>query len=138
MLRLGPPLLALTGRASPRGGKVVKTLCFGAKNYFCTFLLAAVSKPILGVNFLAANCLLVDPFSRTVLHAHNLKPVGTALAAAAAHFVSSLCHIVPTVRNLLAEFPAIVGDSSGTPSPRHGIQHFMETTGFRQGQAVRH
>ncbi len=104
-------------------------LCFGAKNYFCTFLLAAVSKPILGVDFLAANRLLVDPFSRTVLHAHNLKPVGAALAAAAAHFVSTLCHIVPTVRNLLAEFPAIVGDGSGTPSPRHGVEHFVETTG---------
>jgi len=92
-------------------------------------LLAAVSKPILGVDFLAANRLLVDPFSRMVLHANNLKPVGTALAATVAHFVSTLCHIVPTVRNLLSEFPAIVGDGSGTPSPCHGIQHFMETTG---------
>ncbi len=36
---------------------------------------------------------------------------------------------MPTVRNLLAEFPAIVGDGSGTPSPRHGVEHFVETTG---------
>ena len=125
----GPALTGADGKSIASWGKVVKTLCFGAKNYFCTFLLAAVSKPILGVDFLAANRLLVDPFSRTVLHAHNLKPVGAALAAAAAHFVSTLCHIVPTVRNLLAEFPAIVGDGSGTPSPRHGVEHFVETTG---------
>ena len=125
----GPALTGADGKSIASWGKVVKTLCFGAKNYFCTFLLAAVSRPILGVDFLAANRLLVDPFSRTVLHAHNLKPVGAALAAASAHFVSTLCHIVPTVRNLLAEFPTIVGDGSGTPSPRHGIRHFVETTG---------
>ncbi len=56
----GPALTGADGKSIASWGKVVKTLCFGAKNYFCTFLLAAVSKPILGVDFLAANRLLVD------------------------------------------------------------------------------
>ncbi len=93
--------------------------------------LPPVSKPILGVDFLAANRLLVDPFSRQVLDSETLLPITPSVSAPPRHsrFAAALCHVAPAVRNLLSSFPTIVGESSGTPNPKHGIRHSIETTG---------
>jgi len=110
-------------------GRVTKTLNFGLHTFIVSFILAAVSKPILGIDFLSAHRLLVDPFSRAVLFASSLEPVGRAVAAAPSKFAASISHIVPAVRSLISSFPSIVGDGKGTPRPRHGVRHFVETTG---------
>jgi hypothetical protein len=125
----GPPLVGADGKSIAAWGRVSKKLVFGAATFLCSFILAAVSKPILGVDFLAAHRLLVDPFTRTVLHAATLKPVGAAVAAAASQFSASISHIAPSIRTLLASFPGVVGDGSGTPRPLHGVTHSVETTG---------
>jgi hypothetical protein len=36
---------------------------------------------------------------------------------------------MPAVRSPLAAFPAIVGNGSGTPNPKHGVFHSIETSG---------
>jgi cleavage and polyadenylation specificity factor subunit 1 len=87
-----------------------------------------VSKPILGVDFLSANRLLVDPFNRTVLHASNLKPIH-AVAAISSHMLSAVMSVSPVIRNLLSTFPSIIGDGSGTPRPKHGVVHYVTTNG---------
>jgi hypothetical protein len=94
--------------------------------FIVSFILAAVSKPILGIeiDFLSAHRLLVDP-----LFASSLEPVGRTIAAAPSRFASSISHTVPAVCTLLASFPNIVGDGKGTPRPRHGVRHFVETSG---------
>jgi hypothetical protein len=76
--------------------------------------------------------LLVDPSAQQVLEACSLKPVSAAAASAPSgrsRFTASLCHVSPAVRSLLAAFPTVVSDGSGTPRPKHGVQHFIETTG---------
>ncbi len=90
-----------------------------------------MSKPILGIeiDFLSAHRLLVDPFSKAVLFASSLEPVGRTIAAAPSRFAASISHTVPAVHSLLASFPNIVGDGNGTPRPRHGVRHFVETSG---------
>ncbi|MFO0003104.1 MAG: hypothetical protein ACK559_18430, partial [bacterium] len=72
---------------------------------------------------------MVDPFSKAVLFASSLEPVGRTIAAVPSRFAASISHIVPAVRTLLASFPGIVGDGKGTPRPRHGVRHFVETSG---------
>jgi hypothetical protein len=57
-------------------------LNFGVRAFLCTFILAAVSKPILGVDFLSANRLLVDPHFGQVLDANTLDPITGSLFAA--------------------------------------------------------
>jgi hypothetical protein len=79
---------------------------------------------------LSAHHLLVDPFARAVLFADSLKAVGCTVAAAPSRFAASISDIVPAVRTLLAALPSIVGDSIGTPRPRHGVRHFVETSGW--------
>ncbi len=70
----GTPLIGADGKSIPSWGTVKKTLTFGLRTFLCSFILAAVSKPILGMDFLASNKLLVYPSSRQVLDADSLCP----------------------------------------------------------------
>ncbi len=108
-----------------------KTLSFSLRTFICSFILAAVSKPILGVDFLAAHRLLVDPFSQQVLDSETLLPITPSVSALPPHspFAAALCHVAPAVRTLHYSFPTIVGDGSGTLNPKQGIHHSKETTG---------
>ena len=127
----GIALTGADGKPIKSWGTVTRTLCFGLRTLLCTFILAAVSKPILGIDFLARHRLLVDPFARQVLDAVTLRPLGPAFAAAPqrSRLTAALCHIAPAVRSILSAFPSIVGDGSGTPRPRHGVRHAVETSG---------
>ena len=55
--------------------------------------LPPVSKPILGVDFLAANRLLVDPFSRQVLDSETLLPCPHRRATPASPRLSVMSHL---------------------------------------------
>jgi len=127
----GTPLTGADGRPIASWGTVKKKLSFGLRTFLCTFILAAVSKPILGVDFLAAHRLMVDPFAGHVLDAFTLKPITTATATPPrrSRLTAALCHVAPAVRSLISAFPAIIGDGSGTPRPLHGVRHTIETTG---------
>ena len=57
-------------------------LSFELRTFFVTFLLAAVYRPILGLDFLSAHGLLVDPVGRQVLDSKTLKPLSKPPAAA--------------------------------------------------------
>jgi hypothetical protein len=68
----------LTGPDStviPAWGTVTLTLRFGGRQLSGSFVREAVSKPILGVDFLARHKLLVDAVGRRVLSADSLKPL---------------------------------------------------------------
>jgi hypothetical protein len=128
----GPQLSGADGRAIPCWGSVRRRLSFGLRTFFVTFLLAAIYRPILGLDFLSAHGLLVDPVGRQVLDSKSLKPLSkpsTAAGTLRSKCAAALCSIASSVRSLLASFPAIVGDGKGKPSPKHKIRHTIETTG---------
>jgi hypothetical protein len=94
------------------GNKVI-SVCFGGHTLACEFVLAAISRPILGIDFLARHKLLVDAAARRVLFAASLLPLAAtaATAALAAIYRSSpLClpsaarsdHCWPPILPLLA------------------------------------
>ncbi len=60
----GPQFSGADGRAIPCWGTVRRRLSFGLRTFFVTFLLAALYRPILGLDFLSAHGLLVDPVGR--------------------------------------------------------------------------
>jgi len=98
----GPVLTGADGKNIASWGDVTKKLCFGVQYFLCSFLLAAVSKPILGMDFLAAHRLLVDPFSGTVLNTAELTPIGSAVCTVSKKFIAAVGQIAPAVRELLA------------------------------------
>jgi len=125
----GPPLTGADGNVISSWGKVTKKLVFGMRTFLCSFILAAVSKPILGIDFLAAHRLLVDPSSRSVLCAETLRPLGALCSAVPSKFAASVNHIAPAIRSLISLFPGIVGTNADTPRPLHGVRHHVETRG---------
>jgi hypothetical protein len=70
----GPSITGADRRDIPCWGQFCHYLTFGLRTFLVTFLLAAVSRPILGLDFLSAHVLLVDPVSRHVLDSKSLNP----------------------------------------------------------------
>jgi cleavage and polyadenylation specificity factor subunit 1 len=131
-------LSSADGKPNSAWGKVTKKLNFGLHTFVVSFILATMSKLILGIDFLSAHRLLVDPFSKAVLFASFLEPVGRTVATAPSRFAASISHIATAVRTLLVSFPSIVGNGKGTPQPRHGVRHFVETSGWPVFAKARH
>ena len=64
-----PPPRAANGSVIKTYGTVIKSLNFlGGSSFTQKFVVAKVSKPILGVDFLFANDLLIDPAGQRLLH----------------------------------------------------------------------
>jgi hypothetical protein len=118
-----PAVSGADGKAILCWGTIRRRLSFGLCTFFVTFLLAAVYRPILGLDFLSAHGLLVDPVGHQVLDSKTLKPLSLR-----SKFAAAFCSIAPSVRTLLASFPTIVGDGKGKPSPKNKIRHTVETT----------
>jgi hypothetical protein len=70
----GPQLSGADRKAIPCWGSVCRSLTFRLRTFFVTFLLAAVYRPILGLDFLSAHGLLFDPVRRQVLDSENRSP----------------------------------------------------------------
>jgi hypothetical protein len=81
----------------------------------------AISKPILSANILAQHRLLVNVTHHHVLHAAKLKPLSPPSIpfCRSSTFTASVGHIVPAVRELLFEFPAVISD--GLVRPNHAM-----------------
>jgi hypothetical protein len=135
----GPNLAGADGKGIASWGKVFRTVCFNGKTFTdVPFLLAAVAKPILGADFFTKHHLLVDTATNSVLYAETLLPVGGSSAHGSeansgstkmSKLVAHLSAFSPRIRNLLAEFPGVVGDGTTTPRPLHGVEHTIETKG---------
>ena len=108
------------------------------------FLLADVSKPILGSDFFRCNNLLIDIPRKRLFKPREGPAAGTVVRARPADFVQGLYglrhHVPVTVDEVFAEFPAVtspssVYDSSGPA--KHGVAHTIPTTGrlFLPGHA---
>ncbi len=73
----GPQLSGADGRAIPTWGTIRCRLSFGLRTFFVTFFLTAVYRPILGLDFLSAHGLLVDPVGRQVLDSKTSRRHGS-------------------------------------------------------------
>jgi hypothetical protein len=96
----GPQLSGADGRPIPTWGTIHRRLSFRLRTFFVTFFLAAVYRPILGLDFLSAHGLLVDPVGRQVLDSKTLKPLSktpTAAGTLRSKFAAALCSITPSV-----------------------------------------
>jgi hypothetical protein len=94
-LPTGPQLSGTDGRAIPCWGMVRCHLSFGLRTFFVTFLLAAVYRPILGLDFLSAHGL---PVVRQVLDSKSLKPLSKPATTAGTHAPNSLPPSAPQHR----------------------------------------
>ncbi len=75
--------------------------------------------------------LLVDSSTRQVLESDSLRPLTPppAETPTKSPLAAALCHVSPAVCALIYSFPTIIRDGSGTPAPKHGVCHSIETPG---------
>lgn len=127
----GPALAGADGKPIASWGVAHCRLSFGGRIFDnVPFVLAAVSKPILGADFFATHRLLIDTASCCVLDALTLTPLVVPDSPGRhSGFVASLNHVSVPIRSLLARYPAIIGDGTASPRPLHGVEHSIETTG---------
>jgi len=124
----GPHLVGAAGRIIPAWSTVDTELQFNNSLFSFPFLQAAVTQPIIGIDFLSAHGLLVDPRRRRVLRAADLTVVG-GQPGRGGGLTATLQQVPPSVRELLAGHPALVSADLQNHAPCHGVEHHIETTG---------
>jgi hypothetical protein len=128
----GPSLFTADGQPVPTWGFQRLPVRFGNRQFHFPFLLAAVSSPIIGHDFLTAHHLIVDPTNHSLLDRRSFQIIAIDSAfhqPIAKTTAAPLTLIPPPVQKLLAKFPTILGTDLQAHKPTHGITHNIETTG---------
>ncbi|XP_032895478.1 uncharacterized protein LOC116985123 [Amblyraja radiata] len=114
----GPLLTAANGSAIRTYGFRTIPLNFGRNSFSWRFVIADVSQPLLGADFLRAHSLLVDVKRWRLMHSVTLEPVFLRTGD-------------PVARpdGPLADFPGILEPHFRSSTPKHGVEHHIPTTG---------
>ena len=125
----GPSLRAANGSSIRTYGSRTFSLNLGVGRFEWELIIADVTEPLLGADFLANFDLLVDVANQRLLHAESY--ISTALHTSQNE--SSGINGVSTFTNefvkLLAEFPEITKPEFKQVLPKHGVQHHIPTVG---------
>ena len=117
-------------------GSTIKTygtrsipLWLASKQYRWDFIIAEVSRPLLGADFLRANSLLVDVKGKRLVEAETYVSSPLCKAEALAPHLSTISQTSNEYSKLLSNFPEITTPKFATLPTKHGVEHFIKTTG---------
>ena len=103
------------------------SLCIAGVRYDVSFIVADVTRPILGADFLREHNLLVDLRGGRLVDPVNFRSVlGSPVTA---HYVSPVLLPQNRFEQLLAEYPTVTTPTFSAPVAAHGVQHHIETRG---------
>ena len=105
------------------------SLCFGNKVYSARLILADVKKPLLGADFLRQHNLLVDVKGQRLIEATTFDSTICRIQYSSGHKLSLLDSSSNQFRKFLCEFPELLKPTFSSPSVRHGVEHFISTSG---------
>ena len=125
----GPRLTGADGRPIAAWGTVSTHLQFGLQKFPFPFLLAAVARPILGIDFFATHKLLVDSSRHCVIDTHTGLSLTTTASQPKPTVASTVQPTPSWVPKLLSDFPGALSTSSSPALPLNGIEHIIETSG---------
>lgn len=108
----GPPLDTANGPSIRTFCTRYLTVCFHAHQFGWDFLIASVSVPILGADFLCAHRLLVD--------VANWQLIGLV-------FFDKMLATGKVYQHLLAEVPALTAPTFSASVAKHGVEHDITT-----------
>ena len=118
----GPILTAANGNAICTFGKCILQLKVGLQHFLWEFILADVSQPILGVDFLRTNLLLVDLKGQRLINATTFASIPNDDATPQHH--SNHRQRVPAAPRRLSRTPTFSDEH-----PKHGVEHHITTHG---------
>ncbi len=127
----GPPLVAADGRPIASWGKCTLQLSFSGHLFAYEFLLASVAVPIIGLDFLRDNVLLVDTAgSRILTSAGGELSACNASSLLASVGPVALNSLPPHLQQIFRKYPSVLQEATDSwPSAAHNVQHSIETTG---------
>ena len=98
------------------------------KQYRWDFVIAEVSRPLLGADFLWANSLLVNLRGKRLVDAETYFSSLLCEAGTPALHLSTISQTRNEYDKLLANFPEIIQPNFSTMHTKHGVEHFVKTT----------
>jgi len=110
----------------------VEHLRFGGRSYRWTFLRAEVSFPILGMDFLRQQGLLLDAAAGRLLVGPSRRPLSLSRQPSGPSAAIVLPEPAPQPSSfpaLLQEFQDVINPSKKLPPTFHGVEHHLRTQG---------
>jgi RNase H-like domain found in reverse transcriptase/Reverse transcriptase (RNA-dependent DNA polymerase)/Integrase zinc binding domain/Integrase core domain len=121
-------LFAANGTIISTYGTINLRLDLGLKRDFVwTFVIADVSKPIIGVDFLSSYGLLVDARNRRLVDSATSISIAGKLSTAKQDHVKAI-NGTSRFHDILAEFPEVTRPAGISRSPKHQTLHYIHTT----------
>ena len=123
-------LIAANGSKIPAYGKRNMTFQFGNRKYAWEVIIAKVTRPLIGSDFLRSHRLLVDVCNKKLVHMDTLLShrVRTGQPGAA-----DILHVTTTPTDaftpILRAYPTLLNHDFRATEVKHGVQHFIETKG---------
>lgn len=96
--------------------------------YRWKFVIASVSKPIIGADFLNHHNLIIDMKNRRLIDGTTKLAVNLPLSKSDEPTVRSI-DLQQSFHDILAEFPGTTRLTSMKINPKHTVEHVIETTG---------
>jgi len=126
--RTGPPLQAANGTVIRSYGTRSIALSIDGRKFNWDFIVANVTQPLLGADFLCAHNLMVDVKGQRLVDITTFSSVPLNYAPGQSLGVHSVS-TNSTYTDILAEFPEILTPTFSSSAARHGVEHFIPTTG---------
>jgi transposase InsO family protein len=121
-------LFAANGSVISTYGTINISLDLGLERDFVwTFVIADVSKPIIGVDFLSFYGLLVDVRNRRLVDSAASIAIAGKLSTDKQEHVKAI-HGMSRFHDILAEFPEVTRPAGISSSPKHQTLHYIHTT----------
>ncbi len=124
----GRPLSPANGTPIPTYGTRTISLHIAGCLYQWPCIIAAVSRLLLGADFLRHHSLLVDVRGQQLVHARTFATTPLRTSRVATLYLESIAQADDSYGRLLAEFPDLTTPMF-TSTPKHGVFHYIQTTG---------
>jgi len=121
----GPQMNVANGTYSTRYVEV----SFGGRRFGWDFVMAAVSTPLLGADFLCAFNLLVDVTNCRLIDALSFASYPYTLGGAGALCLSNTLATGDPYQRLLSEFTDLTTPTFSSAVAKHGVEHHIATVG---------
>ena len=128
-MQKGTSLLAANGSSISTYGMRTLPLHFASNKYRWNFVIADVSRPLLGADFLRSNSLLVDLRGKRLVDAATFHSAPLTATRVSAPRLDAISSSTDRYDLLLAEFPDITTPNFVQSQAKRGIEHFITTMG---------
>ncbi len=127
---VGKRLTAANGSSIPTYGKQDIIVHIGNTKYKWSFFLAVIDRPIIGADFLRHFGLLVDVGKRRLVCRETYEAIPLTLSGhSKIHKLNTISKPRDLFTKLLSSYPQLTTPTFSSPSVKHGIKHYIATTG---------